>query len=317
MKLQQLRYAVEVWRHNLNVSDAAAALYTSQPGVSKQIRLLEEELGVPLFVRSGKRIVSVTAAGESVLATAAQILRDVQNIKSIGSSFSDKLPGSLTLAATPTHLRFRLPQTLAAFKNAHPDIKIALKCVAAERAAKMVANGEADLALVHDLSDADAEEQEVRRLSCGRWRYGLLLPRDHRLAAGGTCTLADLAEQPLIRYDCPDAGSSFARAFARLRPLRPHFVLDAADAQTAALYVRMGLGLALMDFQAASQVAGDDLSVLDIGDCFESAEACFMLRADTLMRPYHYDLIALHCPDLPQSRVEQLLHGPAVEDFSI
>lgn len=317
MKLQQLRYAVEVWRHNLNVSDAAAALFTSQPGVSKQIRLLEEELGVQLFIRSGKRIVAVTPAGESVLETAAQVLRDVQNIKSIGSAFGDALAGSLTLAAAPTHLRFRLPESVRAFMAAYPDIVLNLKCADGAKAVRMVLNGEADLALAHDVPDAEEGGERLRRLPCGRWQYGLLLPQEHDLTVENNFDLAALAAYPLIRYDCPDAGSAFARAFARLRVQRPRFVLDAADAETAAEYVRAGLGLAVMDFQAAAALAGNGLAALDISRLFEPVSTHFVLRADTLMWPYHYDFIHAHCADLHRSRVEQLLYAPAVEDFSI
>lgn len=317
MKLQQLRYAVEVWRHNLNVSEAAAALFTSQPGVSKQIRLLEEELGVQLFIRSGKRIVAVTPAGESVLETAAQVLRDVQNIKNIGNTFGEVLSGSLTLAAAPTQLRFRLPESVRAFMAAYPDITLNLKCADAAKAVRMVLNGEADLALAHDVPETDEEGESLRRLPCGRWQYGLLLPQGHALLQQSGFDLADLASHALIRYDCPESGGAFMRAFARLRMQRPRFVLDTADAQTAAEYVRAGLGIAVMDFQAASVLADGDLAALDISRLFEPVYTHFLLRADTLMRPYYYDFIHAHCADLPRSRVEQLLYAPAVEDFSI
>lgn len=317
MKLQQLRYAVEVWRHNLNVSDAAAALFTSQPGISKQIRLLEEELGVQLFVRSGKRMVAVTPAGESVLSAAAQVLRDVQNIKSMGSDFVNSVSGSLTLAATPTQLRFRLPESLRALKSAYPDLSLRLKCAPAASVLRMVANGEADLGLAHDAAEADEGGNQLRRLPCGRWQYGLLLPQAHELAARTDFGLRELSSHPLIRYDCPDTGSSFARAFARIKPLRPQFVLDAADAESAADYVRIGLGLALMDYRAALSVAGHDLAAVDVSALFEPAEDCFVIRQDTLLRPYHYDLFRTHCPKLDRSRIGQLLTAPAVEDFSI
>lgn len=314
MKLQQLRYAVEVWRHNLNVSDAAAALFTSQPGISKQIRLLEEELGVPLFIRSGKRIVAVTPAGQSVLETAAQVLRDVQNIKSIGNTFGNMLSGSLTLAATPSHLRFRLPESIRRFKAHHPDIHLQLKCAGSEQIARMVANGEADLALGHDFSEEDTTQ--LRRLPCGRWHYALLLPEQHEWAQGRLFDLADLCAQPLIRYDCPESAGALPRAFARLKPLRPQYILDAPDADTAAEYVRAGLGMALMDTQAALK-AGNGLHVLDISRLFEPVHSYFLVRADMLMRPYDYDFIQGHCAELDKNRVEQLLYAPAVEDFSI
>ena len=123
MKLQQLRYAVEVYHRNLNVSEAAEALFTSQPGISKQIRLLEDELGTQIFIRSGKRIVAVTQAGTAILETAEQILRNVQNIKNISSEFSDTSAGTLTIAATHSILLFKLPDVVATFQAAFPDLK--------------------------------------------------------------------------------------------------------------------------------------------------------------------------------------------------
>ncbi|MFC2562056.1 MAG: LysR family transcriptional regulator, partial [Kingella oralis] len=147
MKLQQLRYAVEVFRHNLNVSEAAEALFTSQPGVSKQIRLLEDELGVQIFIRSGKRIVAVTQVGMAVLETAEQVLRGVRNIKNIGGEFAKTESGSFTLGATHDLLRFRLPSVLAGFRALFPDVRLVLKQGSPAELMGMVFNGEVDLAL--------------------------------------------------------------------------------------------------------------------------------------------------------------------------
>ena len=151
MKLQQLRYAVEVFRHNLNVSEAAEALFTSQPGVSKQIRLLEDELGVQIFIRSGKRIVAVTQVGMAVLETAEQVLRGVRNIKNIGGEFAKTESGSFTLGATHDLLRFRLPSVLAGFRALFPDVHLVLKQGSPAELMGMVFNGEADLALTMDV----------------------------------------------------------------------------------------------------------------------------------------------------------------------
>ena len=151
MKLQQLRYAVEVFRHNLNVSEAAEALFTSQPGVSKQIRLLEDELGVQIFIRSGKRIVAVTQVGMAVLETAEQVLRGVRNIKNIGGEFAKTESGSFTLGATHALLRFRLPSVLAGFRALFPDVRLVLKQGSPAELMGMVFNGEVDLALTMDV----------------------------------------------------------------------------------------------------------------------------------------------------------------------
>ena len=144
MKLQQLRYALEVYRHNLNVSEAADALFTSQPGISKQIRLLEEELGIQIFIRSGKRVVSVSQPGKAVLEISERILRDVQNIKNIGSEFTDHDSGSLTIATTHTQARYALPKIVAEFVKTYPKVNLTIKQGSPSAIAQMVSSGEAD-----------------------------------------------------------------------------------------------------------------------------------------------------------------------------
>ena len=220
MKLQQLRYAVEVFRHNLNVSEAAEALFTSQPGVSKQIRLLEDELGVQIFIRSGKRIVAVTQVGMAVLETAEQVLRGVRNIKNIGGEFAKTESGSFTLGATHDLLRFRLPSVLAGFRALFPDVRLVLKQGSPAELMGMVFNGEADLALTMDVA---GDGEDLRKLSFGEWRYVLVLPRGHELADKEEISLADVAALPLLTYGFAfDGGALAARAFAVLCRFSPN-----------------------------------------------------------------------------------------------
>ncbi len=173
MKLQQLRYVVEVFRRNLNVSEAADALFTSQPGVSKQIRLLEDELGVQIFIRSGKRIVAVTPAGLSVLEMAEQVLRHVQNIKHIGDEFSDAHQGVLNIAATHHVARFRLQAALKQMAEHYPDVQLSVRQSTPAQMAEWVRNGEVDFAIGQDMP---AGIHNLKLLPCGTWRYGLLVP---------------------------------------------------------------------------------------------------------------------------------------------
>ncbi|WP_369583875.1 LysR substrate-binding domain-containing protein, partial [Kingella oralis] len=237
MKLQQLRYAVEVFRHNLNVSEAAEALFTSQPGVSKQIRLLEDELGVQIFIRSGKRIVAVTQVGMAVLETAEQVLRGVRNIKNIGGEFAKTESGSFTLGATHDLLRFRLPSVLAGFRALFPDVRLVLKQGSPAELMGMVFNGEVDLALTMDVA---GDGEDLRKLSFGEWRYVLVLPRGHELADKEEISLADVAALPLLTYGFAfDGGALAARAFARAR-LSWHTVFESDDGGVLLDYVRLG-----------------------------------------------------------------------------
>lgn len=314
MKLQQLRYAVEVFRRNLNVSEAADALFTSQPGVSKQIRLLEEELGTQIFIRSGKRIVAVTQPGQAILNTAAQILRDVQNIKNISGEFTATRHGTLTIAATHTQVRYRLPETVARFVQQYPDVSLNIKQGTPEKIAQMVLNGEADLAIGEDIHD---DWTNLRRLPCGSWRYALVMPHNHPLAAVKHLSLNDIAAYPLLCNDFAfQAASTAFRAFHRARANHYRVVFQAADNEVLKTYVRLGFGVALMD-SVAIDAAQTDLHTIDIAHLFDAASYQIVLRNDTLIRSYTYDFIEQFCKNLTRERVNHLLYTPTIEDFSI
>ena len=228
----------------LEVSEAAEALFTSQPGVSKQIRLLEDELGVQIFIRSGKRIVAVTQVGMAILETAEQVLRGVRNIKNIGGEFAKTESGSFTVGATHDLLRFRLPSVLAGFRDLFPDVRLVLKQGSPAELMGMVFNGEVDLALT---MDAAGDWGDLRGLPFGEWRYVLVLPRGHELAERGAISLADLASLPLLTYGFAfEAGALAARAFARAR-LSWHTVFESDDGAVLLDYVRLGLGAGLID----------------------------------------------------------------------
>ncbi|MDO4433545.1 MAG: LysR substrate-binding domain-containing protein [Alysiella sp.] len=317
MKLQQLRYAVEVYRRNLNVSEAADALFTSQPGVSKQIRMLEEELGVPIFIRSGKRIVAVTQAGEAVLETAAQILRDVQKIKNMGSEFAGTQDGFLTVASTHSFARYRLPETVAFFQAAYPDVILNIKLGSSTEITEMVCNGEADLAVGQDLPD---DKQVLRRLPCGAWHYALLMQPNHALTgltSPQDLRLQDIADLPLLADSTVfQAGTAAARAFTKANLPIPHLTFASTDAELLKDYVRLGLGVALLD-SVATQTHCDSLQILDVRHLFEASHCHIALRTDTLMRACLTGFIGHLAPDLTPQRVEQLLYAPVADDFSI
>ena len=314
MKLQQLRYAVETFRRNLNVSEAAEALFTSQPGVSKQIKLLEEEIGVQIFIRNGKRMVAVTPAGRAVLETAERILRDVQRIKTIGSEFAGG--GTFTVAASYSHARYVLPAAAAAFAVDYPDVRLNILTGTPDEVSAMVLRGEADLAVCSELPQT--LPAPLRQLMCGVWAYALLLPKTHSLAQKERISLSDLADCPLLTYNyavLPHA--AFARAFARSRlPWRA--TLLSGDNDLLKAYARAGLGVALLDAAAcADEAESPQWTVRDVSHCFEPAYTRILLRADVPLSRYAYDWLARVSPDLSPARADALLYDAPVDDFSI
>ncbi len=316
MKLQQLRYALEVYRHNLNVSEAADALFTSQPGISKQIRLLEEELGIQIFIRSGKRVVSVSQPGRAVLEISERILRDVQNIKNIGSEFTDHDSGSLTIATTHTQARYALPKIVAEFVKNYPKVNLTIKQGSPSAIAQMVSSGEADLAIITERID---DHPELGKLSCYEWNHAVIVPHDHPLLdCRNPLSLEDLASFPLVTYEFAfNSGSSIARTFNKAHIEQPDVALSAADTDVLKTYVRLGLGVGLMAKMAYDPVVDQDLQLIDAAHLFEPSPTWIALRTDTYLRGYAYDFIQMFAPKLTREVVDRILYTPVVEDFSI
>ncbi|WP_416192116.1 CysB family HTH-type transcriptional regulator [Neisseria sp. CCUG12390] len=316
MKLQQLRYALEVYRHNLNVSEAADALFTSQPGISKQIRLLEEELGIQIFIRSGKRVVSVSQPGKAVLEISERILRDVQNIKNIGNEFTDHDSGSLIIATTHTQARYALPLIVAKFVKRYPKVNLTIKQGSPSAIAQMVSNGEADIAIITEKLD---DYPELRKLNCHDWNHAVIVPKNHLLLdCKNPLSIEDLTNFPLITYEFAfHSGSSIARAFAKAKLDQPEVALAAADTDVLKTYVKLGLGAGLMAKMAYDPQTDQDLELIDASHLFEPSPTWIAIRSDTYLRGYTYDFIEMFAPHLNRESVDRILYEPIVEDFSI
>lgn len=311
MKLQQLRYVVETYRRNLNVSEAAEALFTSQPGVSKQIRLLEDELGVQIFIRSGKRIAAVTQAGQAVLEIAEQILHNVNKIKTISSEFANEDTGSLSIAATPTIARFVLPEIIRSFVQHNPDIELNVRQGSPEAVHDMVLHGEVDFAISNQMV---GNSPDLRRLLGKPWQYALVLPQDVSLPEN--VSWADIVSQPLITYEyamSPQAWLGKALIKAGQDDVRIAFASN--DNDVLLEYVRLGMGVGVVDKLAVQ--ACSDFQVVDISHLFEPTHLQIVLRPDNLLRGCAYDLIELLQPELNRDNIERLIYSPALQDFSI
>ncbi|MBS1189349.1 MAG: CysB family HTH-type transcriptional regulator [Rhodocyclaceae bacterium] len=310
MKLQQLRYIVEVERRGLNVSEAAEALFTSQPGISKQVKLLEEELGITIFERSGKRFVGVTEPGRAVLKIAAGMLREAENLKRVGSEYSGGNTGRLVLAATHTQARYALPLVVRDFVAQHPAVRLEMHQGSPTQIAEWVAAGEADLGIATESLD---QYSQLVTLPVRQWSHCVIVPEGHPLADKQPLTLQELVRWPLITYDTAFAGRSrINRAFERVG-LTPNVALTALDADVIKTYVSLGLGLGIISALAFDPQRDTGLVALEAEHLFESNTTRLALRRGTYLRRYEYDFIALFAPHLSRKVVDMAMEGGGEE----
>ena len=306
MNLQQLRYVYEVARHGYNVSDAADALFTSQPGVSKQIRLLEDELGVEVFARHGKRLVGLTDPGRQVLSIAERVLRDVDNLRQVGDEFSNEASGRLSIATTHTQARYVLPSVVAAFVQRYPAVKLELHQGSPRQVCDMVLSGEADIAIA---TEAIAEYKELVMLPCYQWNRCVIAPKKHPILNARPLTLEEIAKWPVITYDSAFTGrSQINKAFVG-RGLKPKVVLTAIDSDVIKTYVAMGLGVGILAAMAYDSNADTQIGMLDASHLFESSTTRIGILRNAWLRGYVYAFIELFAPHLSKRMVEAAIAG--------
>ena len=306
MKLQQLRYIVEIQRQGLNVSEAAESLYTSQPGISKQVKLLEDELGVAIFERSGKRFTGVSEPGRVVLQIAERILREAENLKRAANEFSGGQSGRLVLAATHTQARYALPVVVRDFIAQHPQVKLEMHQGSPTQIAEWVASGEADIGIATEALD---QYPQLMTLPVRQWSHCVIAPEGHPILRSQPLALSELAKWPLITYDSAFTGRSrINRAFERLS-VQPNIALTALDADVIKTYVSLGLGLGIIAALAFDAQRDSGLVALDAGHLFESNTTRLALRRGTYLRRYDYDLIALFAPHLTARVVDMAMQG--------
>lgn len=306
MKLQQLRYACEVARRGLNVSAAAEALHTSQPGISKQIKSLEDELGVQIFVRHGKRIAAVTEPGKAVLAIAERILAEAANMKRAGEEFANEKLGTLTVATTHTQARYALPRAVAAFKKRYPKVRLVLHQGNPTQICEMVLAGEADLAIA---TESIAEYPELVSLPCYQWNRCVVVPPEHPLLKVKPLTLEAIAQYPVVTYDFAFAGRSQINKAFEKRGLAPNVVLTALDSDVIKTYVELGLGIGILASMGFDAKRDRGLHALDASHLFESSTTRLGIKRGAWLRRYAYDFIELFAPSLSRDLVEKTVMG--------
>lgn len=313
MKLHQLRYLAAVVDNNLNITAAAEKLYTSQPGISKQLRMLEDELGVELFQRSGKSLVDVTPAGTRVVARAKKVLQEVENIRGVAAEFKDEQTGSLSIATTNTQARYVLPPVIQRFREAYPNVQIHLHQGSNEQIAEQLGNGEADVVIA---SGAGREFSDVVRLPCYSWERVMLVPETHELVEKQPLTLTELANQPLITYSFSlGEDSSLVRAF-HAQDLTPNIALSARDADVIKTYVRLGLGVGVIAEMAFDDSQDEGLKLLRIGHLLPATTTWLGFREGVFLRSYAVAFMRAFAPHLSQDQLESAReNAPALPDF--
>jgi len=304
MKLHQLRYVYEVANRNLNVSDAADALFTSQPGVSKQIRLLEQEIGVPIFTREGKRLTRVTPAGEQILDKAQRILQEIESIKLIGEEYKQEQSGALTIATTHTQARYALPKVIKEFVSQFPRVKLFLKQGYPEEIVRMVVDGDAEMVIA---TEAVSENRDLVALPCYQWNRCALTQPGHALLDKRRVTLADVAEYPILTYDFAFAGRTLVSETFAAANLQPNIVFTALDSDVIKTYVELGLGVGLVATMAFDPKKDQALRMVDLGHLFPPSTAWVGLRKNSFLRSYVYRFIEQFAPHLHAETVKAAL----------
>ena len=302
MKLQQLRYIWEVAHHDLNVSATAQSLYTSQPGISKQIRLLEDELGVEVFARSGKHLTRVTPAGEAILNTAGEILRKVESIKQVAQEFSNEKKGSLSIATTHTQARYALPPTIKKFIDRYPDVALHMHQGTPMQISELAADGTVDFAIATEALELFSD---LIMMPCYKWNRSIIVPKDHPLAQVSRLSLEDVAAYPIVTYVFGFTGrSKLDEAFID-KGLAPKVVFTAADADVIKTYVRLGLGIGIVAKMAYNADTDSDLVQLDASHLFDASTTRIGFRRGTFLRGFMYDFIEMFAPHLSKDVVEE------------
>ncbi len=301
MNFQQLRYVRETVRQGLNLTAAAAALHTSQPGVSKQIRELENELGVEIFVRFGKRITQLTEPGRAVLQVIERLLQETENLKQTATEFADQKSGSLTIATTHTQARYALPPAVGEFKRRYPKVRLAIVQGTPPAIAAMVTGGQADIAVATESID---HHPGLIALPCYRWHHVVVGPPRHPLLAQGEHSLKALAAYPIITYDSAFTGrSTINNAFAA-QGFTPNIVLSAIDSDVIKTYVELGLGIGILNSIAFDDKRDKHLRKIDAGHLFNERTTFMALREGAYLRGFTYDFIELFAPALNREHVD-------------
>jgi len=312
MNFQQLRSVREAVRRQFNLTEVAHALHTSQPGVSRQIRELEDELGIELFVRAGKRLTGMTEPGSQVLPIIERLLADSDNLRNAAKDFSSHSAGPLSIAATHSQARYALPAAVKDFRVLYPQVTLSLHQGSPRQVAEMLLSGEADIGIA---TEALAQYDQLVTLPCYRWTHAIVVPPGHPLLDGEPLTLQRLSHFPLVTYDSGYTGRSHIdEAFAR-EGLTPSIVLTAMDADVIKTYAELGLGVGVIASIAFDEDRDRNLRSMDAGHLFAVNMTRLAFRRGAFLRTYVYAFIEAFAPPLSRQVVERASSAQGVEDI--
>ena len=315
MNLHQFRFVQEAVRRDLNLTETAKALHTSQPGISKAILELEEELGIDIFARHGKRLRRVTEPGVEVLKSVEIIMRELANLKRIGEEFSKQEAGTLSIATTHTQARYVLPGPVAALRKRYPKVQVVLHQGTPEQVARMLLSETADIGLATEsLTDFD----ELVTLPCYEWQHAIVLPRAHPLAAVERPTLEQIAAEPLVTYHSTVSGRSrIDAAFARAR-LKPQFALEALDSDVVKTYVKLGLGVGIVaEMAVRDEPADGELVARPAGYLFGPNVSRVAFRRGAYLRHFVYTFAELLSERLNRALIQRAMSGSTGNDYQM
>ncbi len=312
MTLKQLKYLVGIADSGLNITSAAERLFTSQPGISKQLKQLEAELGVQLFTRKGKSLAAITPAGREVITRARKILREVGNIASLASDLTAELDGTLSIATTHTQARYVLPEVIRAFRERYPRVNLELHQGTSEQIAELVSTNKVDFAIA---TGSRTLFSQLTLLPIYHWHRIVLVPKGHPLTKQHKpLDLQSLAEYPLVTYVFSTTGeSSFKRAF-REQGLEPRVVFTARDADIIKTYVRMGMGVGVVASMAFECADREDLVALDAKELFPRVTTWLGFPRDTVLRRFMVDFIHLFAPHYAVRLIRDAAHAQTQEE---
>ncbi len=310
MQLQQLRYLLALAASQFNVTGAAERVFKSQPGVSKQLRLLEEELGVPLFERAGRQITGLSPAGLAVRELAESALANIEAIRRTAQEFSDPGGGELSIATTHTQARYVLPPVIRAFRRHYPKLGLHLHQGSPAQIAELAASGAVDFAIA---TESLHLFDELVMLPCYRWNRAVVAPRGHPLEQAAPLTLAAVAAYPILTYVFGFTDRSHINDAFQSHGLTPEVALTATDADVIKTYIRLGLGVGILADMARDDGADDDLVFLDAAHLFEPSVTKIGFRKGLHLRPCHYDFIQSFAGHLDHATVERAVAAPTPE----
>ncbi len=310
MQLQQLRYLLAIVKSGLNISGAAESIYRTQPGISKQLRLLEEELGVPLFERSGRQLTGITPAGQAIIELAEGALANIDAIHRAAMDYANPQRGELSIATTHTQARYVLPPLIRAFVRKYPEVGLHLHQGSPAQIADLAASGAVDFAIA---TESLHEFDELVMMPCYCWNRSVVVPQGHPLCTVEPLTLEAVAAWPVLTYVFGFTGRSKINAAFRDRGLEPRVVFTATDADVIKTYIRLGLGVGILASMAYDEATDDDLQFLDAAHLFQPSTTKIGFRRGMYLRAFHYDFLRLFASHLTHERVDQAITAESTE----